>query len=68
MGRMDKEEFNRIVDEKLPDSGPITEEDRLLTKKEGTRFRGALRLSLGMFWTDGEYNEYRDKVLATPLP
>ena len=68
MGYMDKEEFNRIVDENLPDSGPITEEDRLLTKKEGNRFRGALRLSLGRFWIDKEYNDYRDKVLATPLP
>jgi len=68
MGSMDKEEFNRLVDLKSPDSGPITEEDRLLTKREGNRFRGAMRLSLGMFWTDKEYEDYRAKILSTPLP
>jgi hypothetical protein len=68
MAIMDKKEFNRLVDEDFPDPGPITDKVREITQKESGRFRGSVRLSLGRFWTDKEYEEYRKKVLNTPLP
>jgi hypothetical protein len=68
MAGMDKKDFNRLVDSDFPDPGPVTDKTREITRREADRFRGSVRLSLGKFWTDKEYEEYRKKVLNTPLP
>ena len=65
---MDKKEFNQLIDKNFPETKPITESTRKLTVKESSRFRGAVRLSLGMFWTDERYEKHRKKILRTPLP
>jgi len=46
----------------------ITEETRRYTIENAQRFRGGMRISTGRFWTDREYEEYRARVLNTPLP
>ena len=46
----------------------ITEKTRQTTKDNALRFRGGVRLSNGMFYTDDEYEAWRQEVLAIPLP
>jgi len=57
-----------LIDVDLPRIGPITEQTRETTKEQSVRFRGSVRLSEGRFKTDQEYEEYRNRVLNTPLP
>ena len=42
--------------------------DRDLTVSFGSKHRGSIRLSMGLFYTDEEWNEIRQDVLKTPLP
>jgi len=70
-----KEDKSMIVpidpfDRDYPDS-EITEETRQITMQTARSGRFShvpVRIALGMFWTDEEWKEYRDKVLKTPLP
>ena len=45
---------------------PFTEKDRKACI--GKCFRGNIRLSLGLVYTDKEWGKKRKKVLKTPLP
>lgn len=46
----------------------INEETREMTKSLAHRFRGGVRISLGKFYTDEEFEKRRKKILNTPLP
>ena len=42
--------------------------DRNLTLAFAAKHRGSIRLSMGLFYTDEEWETIRKKVLRTPLP
>lgn len=42
--------------------------ERNLTLKFATKHRGSVRLAMGLFYTDEEWERIRKKVLGTPLP
>jgi hypothetical protein len=42
--------------------------DRNLTMVFGSKHRGSIRLSMGLFYTDEEWNKIRKRVLEIPLP
>jgi len=46
----------------------IDENARELTKRLANRFRGGVRISMGKFYTDEEWERRREKILSTPLP
>ena len=56
-----------LIDEDLP-SCAVDELTKDTVEKESSRFRASMRIIKGMFWTDREYEEYRSRVLGTPLP
>ena len=60
--------WEELINVDFPEAPHITEEARELTKRESNRFRGSVRMSLGEFWTEEEYEQFREKVLNTPLP
>jgi hypothetical protein len=60
--------WREVVMVDFPPSGPITRKSVALALKEGSRFRGSMRVSTGRVWTDREFEKYREKVLSTPLP
>jgi len=45
----------------------VDENARELTKSLANRFRGGVRISLGKFYTDEEWESRRKKILNTPL-
>ena len=57
-----------VIDEEMPQLGAITEKARERILENAAHFRGSMRISTGRFWTDAEYQKYREKVLNTPLP
>lgn len=59
--------WRKVMDADLPPVR-ITEKTRQTTKDNALRFRGGVRLSNGMFYTDEEYEAWRQQVLAMPLP
>jgi hypothetical protein len=66
---MDNKEFNELVDKDSPDY-KFNEENREKTR-ELCKFydiRGEIRMSLGLSYTDKEYEEYRNYVLKRSLP
>jgi hypothetical protein len=42
--------------------------DRNLTMHFGSKHRGSIRLSMGLFYTGEEWDTIRERVLETPLP
>ena len=44
------------------------EYDRKLTVMFGHKHRGSIRLALGLFHTDKEWEQERAKILRTPMP
>lgn len=42
--------------------------DRELTLAFAAKHRGSIRLAMGLFYTDEEWERIRKKVLGTPLP
>jgi len=42
--------------------------DRNLTLEFSAKHRGSVRLAMGLFYTDKEWEAIRKKVLGTPLP
>lgn len=42
--------------------------DRDKTNKFSHRYRGSMRMSMGLFFSNNEYNHWRDKVLSRKLP
>ena len=60
--------WQNLIDVDLPESKPVTEKAREQTTRFANRFRGSVRIATGKFRTDREYEEYRTRVLNTPLP
>lgn len=46
----------------------IDENTREIAKKLSHRYRGSVRMSTGLFYTDTEWEEKRKRILNTPLP
>ena len=42
--------------------------DREKTKKFSYRYRGSMRMSMGLFFSNDEYKQWRDKVLSEKMP
>ena len=42
--------------------------DREKTKKFSYRYRGSMRMTMGLFFSKNEYNQWRDKVLSKKMP
>ena len=42
--------------------------DRDKNSKFSHRYRGSMRMSMGLFYSNNEYNHWRDKVLSRKLP
>ena len=42
--------------------------DRDKNSKFSYRYRGSMRMSMGLFFSNDEYNHWRDKVLSRKLP
>lgn len=42
--------------------------DREKTKQFSYRYRGSMRMSMGLFFSNDEYNHWRNKVLSEKLP
>ncbi len=42
--------------------------DREKTKKFSYRYRGSVRMALGLFFSNDEYNHWRERVLSVKLP
>ena len=45
----------------------IDENTKKITKRLANRFRGGVRISTGMFYTDEEWEKKREKIINTPL-
>jgi hypothetical protein len=58
----------KVIDSPLPVSKEVTSKTREDTVKESRRFRGSVRISCGKFWSDKEFESYRERILSTPLP
>jgi hypothetical protein len=56
------------IDVDFPETEPVTSKTVSETKRLSSKFRGNVRISTGRIWTDEEYQQYRDKILNTPLP
>ena len=61
-------QWKKLIDTDLPPMGPITDVSRENTKRYAAKYRGSVRISLGRFPTDEEYENHRKKSLTTPLP
>ena len=59
--------WKNLIDVDMPQLGPITEQTRRQAIQYNHRFRGSVRIALGKFWTDEEYEKYREEQLK-PLP
>ena len=60
-------QWTEVVDLDMPPRGPVTARAREYSLREARLFRGGVRISTGMFWTDREYEAWREKMLNTPL-
>ena len=61
-------QWKKLIDTDLPPMGSITDVSRENTKRYAVKYRGSVRISLGRFLTDEEYENHRKKSLAKPLP
>jgi len=42
--------------------------DREKTKQFSYRYRGSMRMTMGLFFSNDEYDQWRDKVLSKKMP
>jgi len=63
-----KKNWVDLIDQDLPEFGSITEESIRVAEQEPYRFRGSVRMSSGMIWTDTEYEIFRENELKKTLP
>lgn len=42
--------------------------DKEKTRRFSYRYRGSMRMSMGLFFSNNEYNLWRDKVISVKLP
>ena len=52
----------------LPSEQPITQKSLQNVKKFSHRYRGSVRISNGLIWTDREVEESRKREYNHPLP
>lgn len=57
-----------LIDVDQPEIGPITESDRNENIENSHRFRGSVRCAIGSFWTNDEFERFRQESLAKQLP
>jgi len=60
--------LNDVIDAPAPIPSNITDKTKEVTQAESHRFRGSVRIALGKFYTDEEYEARRKRILNTPLP
>lgn len=60
-------DWKKYIDQSLPPI-VVTEEVRDETVRESARFRGSMRISQGLFYTDQEFAETRRDELSHKLP
>ncbi len=65
---MKLKDWREVITTDFPKAGLITDRTIGMVKSESHRFRGGMRISTSRIWTDKEYEDYRSKVLKTPLP
>ena len=70
MGQQPPRDYGDIIDRPLPGQVPLSQEDIpkvVLAAYEG-RLRGSVRIATGRIWPQEEYEDFRKRVLRTPLP
>lgn len=60
-------DWKQYIDRSIPPI-VVTKEVREETKREADRFRGSMRISQGLFYTDQEYADMRREELSHKLP
>jgi len=60
-------DWKKYIDKPIPPI-VVTEEVREETIRESARFRGSMRISTGLFYTDREYADMRREELKHKLP
>ena len=65
---MENRSWVDLIDVDPPKVGEVTAEalEQLLANR--ARFRGSMRLATGRLWLDRAFEDWRRKVLSTPLP
>ena len=61
-------DWKDVIDVDLPEPGCVTDATREYTRDKAKHFRASMRIATGRFWTNREYEEYRAKILNSPLP
>jgi hypothetical protein len=66
---MKLKDWREVLDLDFPKMGEVTIETRRAMREYGRRYlMGNFRLATGRIHTDREYEYWRERVLATPLP
>jgi len=60
-------DWKKVIDSSIPPV-VVTEEVRDETKRDSGRFRGSMRISTGLFYTEQEYADMRQEELRHKLP
>jgi len=60
--------WQEVLTADLPRSTAITQKTVATALEQGRRYRGSMRIASGRIWTDADFEHWRAKVLATPLP
>ncbi len=60
-------DWKKVIDSSIPPV-VVTEEVREETKRDSGRFRGSMRISTGLFYTEQEYADMRREELKHKLP
>lgn len=61
------DEWSRVVDTDLPKTR-VTAKSREVSLSNSRRYRGSVRVSMGRFMTDDEYETRRKNEMRKPLP
>ena len=61
-------DWSESIDIDLAARQPITEKTREVARKAAGRFRGSVRVSMGRFYTDEEFEAKRKRYSADNLP
>ena len=57
-----------VLDDESLDDQPVTEAALREIEKNAGKYRGSVRLAIGRIYTDQEFEQRRQRVLAQPLP
>ncbi len=61
-------EWHEVVGEDFPPVGAVTKYTKEQIATNPQRFRGSIRVSMGLIWEDREFEDRRARVEHTPLP